>query len=68
MRILIFSFAALAAVWFAGCSGVDPKFTWCMNACTKEQNICILNATSGEHIEECNARQKQCAKPCQAEH
>lgn len=70
MRILIFSFAALAAVWLTGCSGLvsNPKFTDCMNACARAQNICMLNATSGEQIEECNARNGQCAKSCQAEH
>ena len=70
MRILIVSFAALAAMSFVACSGrvTNPEFIGCINACTKEQNICILNATSGEQVEECNAPQEQCAKTCRAEH
>ena len=70
MRILIVSLAALAAVSFGACSGLvrNPEFAECMNACAKEQNICVLNATSAKQIEECNARQEQCVKTCQAEH
>lgn len=70
MRILIVSLAALASVWFAACSRLvnNPEFIECVNACTKKQNICMLEATTGEQVEECNAPQEQCVKTCRAEH
>lgn len=44
----------------------NPEFESCMKVCARTRNDCIVNATTSDNINSCNANQTGCAQSCEA--
>lgn len=44
----------------------NPDFVQCANTCSNKQSSCMLDASSGQEIEQCKTSQTTCVTHCES--
>lgn len=59
--------AVASVLLMGGCVSVqtNPQFSNCANACTKKQDACMVNASTGDEVTRCNTSFDACVAACE---
>lgn len=67
MKLAVFSLAFAGILLLQGCVAPQPNpaFRNCANSCSRQEDHCMVNATSSRAIDHCNAFQDRCEARCE---